>query len=540
MFPAHSPAALPRVASRLRGLAALAWLAAVPALLADETLAEARETMAGVKLELNEQSEVWGSLAGGLRSGAAYNGLTTGAITADLHKVLGWRGATLFANAFHIHGRGPSTLHVGNQQLVSNIEGTPAIKLYNLWVEQELLSGALNVRVGQQGANDELMIAPSAAVFLNSSFGYPDLLAQDLPSGGPNYPLATPMVRAKLKINEQLTLVGAVFNGDPAGPGEGDPQLRNRFGTEFRLTDPPLSFLELWYTRKQDPRSHALPGIYKLGAFYHADKFDDQLRDTQGLSLADPLSSGVAKQHRGDFAVYAVADQTIWRSAIVKDRSLSVFGLVMAGPGDRNRVDFVAEAGLHLKAPFAGREQDVAGIAVAFARTSDSFLQLGQDVAAQTGTANGVRGHETVIEVTYLYHVTQALSLQPDVQVVFNPGAALQDSLTRPAPDHNVTIGLRVKVVWIRSPPGARRVNPKCQVGRSTVPILQPRRAAWIAATSIFFMLIIASNARFASAPPAAIASVSTRGVICQEIPHLSLHQPHALSWPPLPTMAFQ
>src|SRR5690606_17823247 len=67
-----------------------------------------------------------------------------------------------------------------------------------------------------------------------------------------------------------------------------------------------------------------------------------------------------------------------------------------------------------------------------------------------------------------------------------------------------------------------------------------PRRAASIAATSIFVMVIMASNARLASAPPAASASVSTRGVICQEIPHLSLHQPHALSWPPLPTMAFQ
>ena len=53
-------------------------------------------------------------------------------------------------------------------------------------------------------------------------------------------------------------------------------------------------------------------------------------------------------------------------------------------------------------------------------------------------------------------------------------------------------------------------------------------------------MPIIASNARFASPPPAASASVSTRGVICQETPHLSLHQPHALSWPPLRTMAFQ
>ena len=35
-------------------------------------------------------------------------------------------------------------------------------------------------------------------------------------------------------------------------------------------------------------------------------------------------------------------------------------------------------------------------------------------------------------------------------------------------------------------------------------------------------------------------AAVSTRGVICQDRPHLSLHQPHSLSCPPLPTMAFQ
>src|SRR6185503_25945 len=68
----------------------------------------------------------------------------------------------------------------------------------------------------------------------------------------------------------------------------------------------------------------------------------------------------------------------------------------------------------------------------------------------------------------------------------------------------------------------------------------QPRRAASMAATSIFFIFIIASKARFASPPPAANASVRTRGVICQDRPQRSLHQPHWLSWPPLPTIAFQ
>lgn len=50
-------------------------------------------------------------------------------------------------------------------------------------------------------------------------------------------------------------------------------------------------------------------------------------------------------------------------------------------------------------------------------------------------------------------------------------------------------------------------------------PLAAPRRAASTAATLIFLISIIASNARFASSPPAARASTNTRGVICQEIP---------------------
>ncbi len=52
-------------------------------------------------------------------------------------------------------------------------------------------------------------------------------------------------------------------------------------------------------------------------------------------------------------------------------------------------------------------------------------------------------------------------------------------------------------------------------------------------------MFIIASNARLAAARSGLpSASMRIRGQICQEIPHLSLHQPHTLASPPLPTMA--
>jgi hypothetical protein len=85
---------------------------------------------------------------------------------------------------------------------------------------------------------------------------------------------------------------------------------------------------------------------------------------------------------------------------------------------------------------------------------------------------------------------------------------------------------------------GRRRLKPASSpllsnhsaVGLTDLAI-QPCRAASILATSIFFIVIIASNARLATARSGSvIAAVRARGVICQFRPHLSLHQPHALS----------
>src|SRR3984893_15050704 len=65
-------------------------------------------------------------------------------------------------------------------------------------------------------------------------------------------------------------------------------------------------------------------------------------------------------------------------------------------------------------------------------------------------------------------------------------------------------------------------------------------RAASIAAMSIFPIVLIAIIARLAAARSGSVvAASSARGVICHEKPQRSLHQPHALSWPPLLTMAF-
>jgi porin len=290
------------------------------------------------------------------------------------------------------------------------------------------------------------MLAPSATLFLNASLGVPDWLAQNLPSGSPNYPLATPMVRARFKLTEGLTLVGAAFNGDPAGPGPGNPQERDSSGTAFRLRDPVLAFAEIWYAIGQEPQSRVLPGIYKIGAVYHAGVFEDQARDTFGHSLADPTSSGIARRYRGNYAIYGLIDQMLWRVPGTKDQSLSAFGLVMAGPDARNHENVYIEGGINWKGLIPSRSNDMVGLAITHARTSNALRRLGAETATLTGMPNNIRQHETVIEVTYLYQIAPWWSLQPDLQGVFNPGAALASSLQIPPRQDSLAVGVRTQI----------------------------------------------------------------------------------------------
>ena len=127
--------------------------------------------------------------------------------------------------------------------------------------------------------------------------------------------MATPGVRLKLDPTKNLSFLLGVFNGDPAGPGSGDPQERNPHGLNFRIHDPAFVIGEAQYRYNQDKGARGLAGTIKAGAWGHFGKFDDQRFDAGGLSLADPASTGNAAQRRGNQGFYGVIDQQIWRPA---------------------------------------------------------------------------------------------------------------------------------------------------------------------------------------------------------------------------------
>jgi len=359
---------------------------------------------------------------------------------------VGWQGAKFFVNAFQIHGRGPSANLVGNQQLLSNIEATRGTKLFDLWLEQTLVEGRLIIRIGQEGANDEMMITQYGAVFLNSSFGFPGLPAADLPSGGPNYPLATPFVRVAFHATDNVTMVGAVFNGDPAPPGIGDPQERDASGTAFRFNGHSLSFAELWYSANQGDNAVGLPAIYKLGAWYSSARFADQFYDINGLPLAAPGSSGIPRSHSGDFAIYGIVDQMIWRRSGTTDQGIGAFLQVMGSPGGYNVSNLFIEGGINWKGPFAGHDKDIAAFGVSYLGISPAARRFAASVISLTGSGSPYSSNETVFEATYLYQATTWLSLQPDAQYVINPGAGIPTSESHTPLKNAFVLGVRAAI----------------------------------------------------------------------------------------------
>ncbi len=151
-----------------------------------------------------------------LRQETIYDGLVTGSLDLDLDKLVKWPDATFHVDRYQISGRGLSQNAIGNLLTVSSIEALASTRLHDLGLQQLLLNNKVSLRVGQIGLDDEFYISQYSAIFINSTFGCPDMLSTDLPSGGPCYPFAAPGARLRITPTTALTFSTGVFNGNPA------------------------------------------------------------------------------------------------------------------------------------------------------------------------------------------------------------------------------------------------------------------------------------------------------------------------------------
>lgn len=380
-----------------------------PSPVTPQTAEERLLPLRGVSVGAAYTGEGVAGLAGGIARGSVYLDNADLTITLDADEAWGWEGATLFAYVLGNHGGCPSS-RAGDVQVLSNIDAPDGWRVFEAWYEQKFMDNELSMRLGLYNLNAEFYVTDHSALFCNSSQGIGPEVAQSGRNGPSVFPNAS--LGARLRYEHgPLCLQTVVLDGVP-----GDPDCPD--GTYIRLgkDDGVLVAVEAAWT------IGASSGKLALGAWGYSSSFEDPARtDANG----DPV------MRRGSAGVYALAEHALWAPA--QERQL--WGFLRAGVANPMVLvgDLSLAGGLEFVGPCPGREEDRCGVAFASLHASERYRNTMHEEAIT------MQAWEVDIELTYRLHVTDWVSIQPDIQYIINPGFD-------PALDNALVAGARVRL----------------------------------------------------------------------------------------------
>jgi porin len=374
----------------------------------------------GISYNVIYTNDVLSNLSGGIKRGTIDQGKIEGQIYIDLEKFAGWKDWTFYANAFGIYNDGRIRRdYVGGMNTIAAIEATPTVRLSELWLERWF--GPVTFRFGQLAADAEFFYSDVSQIFLQSD--WPTIGAVNLPGGGPAYPLSAVGARIKYELPKDASLLFAIFNGDPAPPCPGaDPDTCNRYGLNFRLSDPAFMIGEFQWRRNRGKDDTGLATTLKIGGWSHLGQFADQRFATNGALLASPASSGMPLMHRGDYGIYGVIDQQLYRlPGGSADTGISVFNRSAISPSDRNLVNVEIDGGIVFAGMIPHRPNDSFGASVIYSRFSNSVRAFDQDQIYFGTLSTPPRDSEINLELTYVAQIVKGWVVQPVYTYIWHP-----------------------------------------------------------------------------------------------------------------------
>jgi porin len=182
----------------------------------------------------------------------------------------------------------------------------------------------------------------------------------------------------------------------------------------------------LWNAKKGDP---GLDGKFKVGGWRHFGSFTDQRYTPTGVSLASTAPGTTAATISGDFGVYSVFEQKIFRVGKDDDRGIGIFARASYSPPNQNLIDLYADSGIEFVGLDDRRPKDKFGIAAGYARISSRARALDGDFQALLGPAWPVRSFESLVTAVYQYEVRGGWTLQPNFQYIMHPGGGATNPL---------------------------------------------------------------------------------------------------------------
>lgn len=300
---------------------------------------------------------------------------------ADLAALTGWRGATLHAHVLNNSGAVPND-RLGTLQGVDNIEvSRQRLRLFEFWAEQAWEDGS--VRAGLYDLNSEFYANEAAGLLIAPAFGIGSELAATGANGPSIFPSTALAVRGRFETSEHGSLMVAVLNANAGVIG--DPG-----SVDTSFDEGALVIAEYAWTGS---------GKIAFGAWGYTDDQDD-IRD---LDLSgDPAQ----RDARG---AYVALEHPI------RD-GLDAFARLGVSDGDTTPYSGGWQAGVLIDTPLASRPDSQISIGAYQGVLGDKHRANEADAGVRAARA------ETGFEITYSDQITPWLRVQPDLQIVLDPG----------------------------------------------------------------------------------------------------------------------
>jgi len=331
---------------------------------------------------------------GGFRQTQAGWGRIRSTMDIDFGRLKDWNGLTFHATGVWQFGKNLGT-DIGVLANPSGLANAHGVRMDSFWIQQAFLKNRLLVRVGQFGGLDFFGDQEYGASYviepLNYAFG--NLFSSTYESFAP---AGTPAALIEVIPWRTVYVKSAVLSGN-RNPFEQDPN-----GLHFAIRDTPVFASEIGFTHDAEaPSGQATdyarkryPAVYKFGATYNAGKFTD--------------SAG--NQRNGNYLIYGMANQAIFRSEAGSNRGLDVTLAFDWSPGDISREHRQITAGVRYNGAIPRRPRDTIAFGFVHTKIGDPFRSIDIPLRAP------MLGSEKAMELNYAAYLKPYLMCQPVFQ----------------------------------------------------------------------------------------------------------------------------
>lgn len=398
----------------------------------------------GVYLKGFYQGTLYANVSGGnKRATVYYNDVLYGA-DFDLQKMAGLDGAVLHFSLDSRFGGFPQGVNDLSGSAMGFLQGagpSNVTRLNELTLEQWLMDGKLQLVVGRTTLANYFGTSELYCQFVSSICSNIAPFNWSADSNAPFWPISTWAGAVSMWPTKNVYVRTGVSESNPEQyphggfPWDGGWSTRTATGVFVPF--------EIGYTTSADEDPH--PRKFNVGVFYDSSDFPDFRYNTQGQELA--FFGGTPARNGSQTAVYAQAEQTIWRPDPARPQGLTPFAAVLFNTPGRALVESYVQLGLVLRGTAPSRPNDRLGLVFmhnVFDRRASGAVN---DRIAAQGLAGRVPNSEQIVELNYDVELAPGVHLKPYTIYTFHPD---QNLFTIPHPDprvrHSWAVGLQFTV----------------------------------------------------------------------------------------------